>query len=42
MKIVCDKQELISAVSNVQRAVTGKSSISVLDGILLRAIGSRL
>lgn len=42
MKIVCDKQELISAVSNVQRAVTGKSSISVLDGILLRAIGSQL
>lgn len=42
LKITCQKQELISAVSNVQRAVSGKSSISVLDGILLRSVGSHL
>lgn len=37
MKIICDKHALITAVGNVQRAVSGRSSISVLDGILLRA-----
>lgn len=42
LKIVCQKQALISAVSNVQRAVSGKSSVSVLDGILLRAGGTQV
>ncbi|MGI6265403.1 MAG: DNA polymerase III subunit beta [Acutalibacteraceae bacterium] len=37
MKIICDKHALIAAVGNVQRAVSGRSSVSVLDGILLRA-----
>ncbi len=37
LKLVCDKQDLISAVGNVQRAVSSKSSVSVLEGILLRA-----
>lgn len=35
MKITCEKQELISALSNVQRAVSSKSSIPALEGILL-------
>lgn len=42
MKIACDKQDLIAAVSNVQRAVSGKSAVSVLDGILLRAAGREM
>lgn len=42
MKIVCQKQALISAVGNVQRAVSGKSAVSVLDGVLLRASGTQV
>ncbi len=42
MNILCDKQTLIDAVSNVQRAVSGKSSLPALEGILLRAMGSSL
>lgn len=37
MHIICDSQVLVSAVSNVQRAVTGKSTLPALEGILLRA-----
>lgn len=42
MNIVCDKQALIDAVGNVQRAVSGKSTLPALEGILLRAAGSSL
>lgn len=42
LKISCQKQALISAVSNVQRAISGKSTVSVLDGILLRASADSL
>lgn len=42
MNILCDRQTLIDAVSNVQRAVSGKSSLPALEGILLRAMGSSL
>lgn len=42
MNIVCDRQSLIEAVSNVQRAVSTKSTIPALEGILLRASGSAL
>ena len=37
MKITCNKQQLVEAVSNVQRAVSTKSSIPALEDILLRA-----
>ena len=37
MKITCDKQKLNEAVLNIQRAVSSKSSIPALEGILLRA-----
>ena len=37
MKITCSKQQLTEAVSNVQRAVSTKSSIPALEGILLKA-----
>lgn len=36
MKILCNRKELVDAVSNVQRAVSSKSSIPALEGILLR------
>ena len=38
MKIVCNRQELVEAVSNVQRAVSSKSSVPALEGILLRTM----
>ena len=42
MYIFCDKQELIEAVGNVQRAVATKAALPALEGILLRAQGSTL
>lgn len=36
MKITCNKQQLVEAVSNVQRAVSSKSSVPALEGILLK------
>lgn len=36
MKITCNRQELVDAVSNVQRAVSSKSSLAALEGILLK------
>ena len=42
MKILCSRQQLVEAVSNVQRAVSTKSSVPALEGILLRASGSDL
>ncbi len=42
MNILCNKQELIEAVSNVQRAVAAKAALPALEGILLRAQGSSL
>ena len=42
MHIFCDKQELIEAVGNVQRAVATKAALPALEGILLRAQGSTL
>ena len=40
MNIICDKQALIDAVGNVQRAVSGKSTLPALEGIRLRAAPS--
>ena len=42
MKIVCNRQQLVEAVSNVQRAVSTKSSVPALEGILLKAGGDEL
>ena len=42
MNILCDKLELIDAVSSVQRAVAAKAALPALEGILLRAQGSTL
>lgn len=42
MNFRCDKQMLIDAVGNVQRAVASKSSLPALEGILLKAYGSSL
>lgn len=37
MKFSCDKHQLVEAVTNVQRAVSTKSTIPSLEGILIRA-----
>lgn len=37
MKIQCKRQELVEAVSNVQRAVSSKSSVPALEGILIKS-----
>lgn len=42
MEIVCDKSLLSSAIDGVSRAVTTRSSIPVLEGILLKAEGFQL
>ena len=42
MKILCEKQALVDAVNNVQRAVAAKSALPALEGVLLKANGSSL
>ncbi|MBQ3259405.1 MAG: DNA polymerase III subunit beta [Clostridia bacterium] len=42
MKILCERQALVDAVGNVQRAVAAKSALPALEGILLRAFGNSL
>ena len=37
MKFSCSRPELYEIVSNVSRAVSGKTSLAVLEGILIRA-----
>ena len=40
MQFFCDKRELAESVGIIQRAVSSKSSLPALEGILLRANGS--
>ncbi|MCI9415193.1 MAG: DNA polymerase III subunit beta [Clostridiales bacterium] len=42
MKIICERQALLDAVNSVQHAVSGKSTLPSLEGVLLRATGSSL
>jgi len=42
MKITCSKEELVSALSVVSRAVSARSTVQVLSGILIRADGDQL
>ena len=42
MKIICDAALLNEACQNVQRAVSGKTTIPAIEGILLKALGSEL
>ncbi len=42
MKIICDRTLLANAVAGVSKAVTQRSSIPVLEGILLKANGFQL
>ena len=37
MKMICNRQQLVEAVLNVQRAVSSKSSVPALEGILIKA-----
>lgn len=42
MKIICDKAKLVEIVSNVSRAVSPKSTLAALEGILIKASGGRV
>ena len=42
MNIVCDKTLLSAAIDGVSKAVTMRSAIPVLEGILLKAEGFQL
>ena len=42
MKFNCSKTELAAAVSNVQRAVSSKSSMASLEGILIKAYNNEI
>src|SRR5918995_57840 len=42
MKITCSKDDLVSALSVVSRAVSARSTVQVLSGILIRADGDQL
>lgn len=42
MKIICNKERLSDAIQNVSRAVSSKSTILALEGILLKAKGDSL
>lgn len=42
MKFTCTKNDLVSAVTNVSRAVSGKSAIPALEGILLQTRAGKL
>lgn len=42
MKFICSRPQLYEIVSNVSRAVSGKSSLAVLEGILIRAKRDKL
>ena len=37
MKFICEKNILQEAISNVQKAITGKSTMPILQGILIIA-----
>lgn len=42
MNIICNREEIVNAVSNVQKAVSTKSTMPVLEGIYLNAYENKL
>jgi DNA polymerase III subunit beta len=42
MKVVCSKDELVSALAVVSRAVSTRSAVQVLSGVLIRGEGDRV
>ena len=42
MKITCDRLELLRSITGVGRAVSGKTSIPAIEGILFQCEGPRL
>lgn len=42
MKIICEQSSLSAAVSNVQRAVSSKTTLPALEGILIRAENGKI
>ena len=42
MQLICEKNKLVEALTNVQRAVSQRSTIAALEGILLKTEGNEL
>ncbi|MEG0804013.1 MAG: DNA polymerase III subunit beta, partial [Pygmaiobacter sp.] len=42
MKFQCEKQSLSEAIAGVSKAVTQRSNVAALEGILFTAIGTSL
>jgi len=42
MHVICNKQLLVEAVSNVSRAVSSRNTLAALEGILLKFLKDRL
>ena len=42
MKLICKQDSLSAAVTNVQRAVSTKTTLPALEGILLRAENGKI
>lgn len=42
MKFKCLKKDLLEGISTVQKAVTGKTTLPILEGILVRAVPGKL
>ena len=42
MKFICEKTQLQESISTAQKAVTGKSTMNILEGILLIAKNNEL
>ena len=42
MNLLCDRQTLVEAVANVSRAVSTKSTLAALEGVLMKALRANL
>ncbi len=42
MKFICDKSKLIEAINTVQKAVSAKSTLPILEGILLECLDNKI
>jgi DNA polymerase III subunit beta len=42
MKIICSKSNLFNAINTVQKAVSSKSALPILEGVLIKAYGDQV
>lgn len=42
MKFICDKENLLEGINTVQKAVSQKSNLSILEGILIECISNKV